>query len=74
MKAKKLVDLKGSDLIGCIVMTEAIGEYPGGRAKVIEIAPDPGAPEIVCNVKHPTFGQIGVFEFEEMDLLDTSDN
>jgi hypothetical protein len=30
MKAKKLVKLKGSDLIGCTVMTEAVGEYPGG--------------------------------------------
>ena len=52
--------------IGDLVYTHPMGEYPGGPAEVIEIDPDPAAPEIAFNVRHPTFGEIGVFEYEEV--------
>lgn len=62
--AKEAVQKFGAGLIGKIVMTEAIGEYPGGPAEVIELEPDPNAPEIVFQVRHATFGEIGVFDHE----------
>lgn len=64
MTAKELVESKGEGLVGQMVFTKKIGEYPGGRAKVVELNPDPEAPEIVMQVMHPTFGEIGVFEDE----------
>lgn len=64
MNAKELVESVGESLVGATVFTKKIGEYPGGPAKVIELNPDPAAPEIVMQVKHPTFGEIGIFEDE----------
>ena len=55
--------------IGQTLMTEPLGEYPGGPAQVVEILPDPNTPEIVFNVEHPTFGVIGVFDDEEVEIL-----
>lgn len=69
MTAEALVARMGEELVGRHVMTEALGEYPGGRAKVVELTPDPEAPEIVYQVVHPTFGAIGVFESELGTLL-----
>ena len=78
MNAKDLVDLMGQRLIGRTVLTEAIGIYPGGPARVTEIAPDPADPSIVMQVEHPTWreddgdnerGSIGVFSYEELELL-----
>jgi|GEM_PF-3351571 hypothetical protein len=71
MTAKQLIDIHGTSLIGQRVDTEAIGEYPGGIATVTELAPDPQAPEIVFTVQHPTFGQMGVFDWEHVVLLAT---
>lgn len=68
MTAQALVDAWGKKLIGRRVVTIAIGEYPGGVATVTEILPDPGAPEIVFQVKHPTYGPMGVFNFEPCEL------
>ena len=68
MLAKDLVESYGKALIGMAVDTPAMGEYPGGKAVVTEIAPDPSAPEIVFQVCHPTFGEIGVFGNEAVDL------
>jgi len=56
-------------LVGKNVMTEKIGEYPGGVARVTKLFPDLAAPEIVFTVCHPTFGEIGVFEGEECNLV-----
>lgn len=67
--AKKLVKAHGRNLVGKKVVTQAMGEYPGGIATVIEIAPDFTAPEIVFDVEHPTFGRIGVFENEPVRLV-----
>lgn len=68
MTAKQLVEANGKKLIGLNVMTKRFGEYPGGVAEVIEIEPDPESPEIVFQVRHPNFGEIGVFEFESVEL------
>jgi hypothetical protein len=69
MTAKQLTKTHGASLIGRRIETEAIGEYSGGIATVTEIAPDPQAPEIVFNVRHPTYGEIGVFKWEQVTLL-----
>lgn len=68
MTAQELIDQLGTTLLGRKVNTEAMGEYPGSVADVIELHPDPTAPEIVFTIKHPTFGEIGVFDFEECSL------
>ena len=68
VSAKSLVKAHGQSLVGKKIRTPAMGEYPGGIATVIEIAPDFTAPEIVFDVEHPTFGKIGVFEYERVRL------
>ena len=68
MTAKQLIDIHGTSLIGQRVETEPIGEYPGGIAIVTELTPDPQAPEIVFTVQHPTFGPMGVFDWELVTL------
>ncbi len=78
MNAKYLVLLMGQRLIGRTVLTEPMGSYPGGPAKVVEIAPDPeGAPEIVMQVEHPTWreddnptGSMGIFHYEDIQEID----
>ena len=72
MTAKQLIDIHGTSLIGQRVETEPIGEYPGGIAIVTELAPDPQAPEIVFTVQHPSYGDIGVFDWELVTLVGTS--
>lgn len=74
VSAKKLINRYGPSLIGQRVYTQAMGEYPGGIATVTEIEPDPNAPEIVFQVEHPTFGSIGVFEYEKVALVVTGDS
>jgi hypothetical protein len=74
MNARKLVEVAGVRLLGRTVLTEALRYYPGGEARVVELAPDPGAPEILFAVEHPIREQagrrrIGVFEWEEVMLL-----
>lgn len=71
MTAKQLIDIHGTSLIGQRIETEAIGEYPGGIAIVTELAPDPQAPEIVFTVQHPSYGDIGVFDWELVTLVGT---
>ena len=56
--------------VGDMIWTNPLGEWPGGYARITELAPDPGAPEIVFNVAHISadiqaqFGDMGVFENE----------
>lgn len=69
MTAETLVTTLGSALIGRIVFTQPMGDYPGGAATIIGLRPDPEAPEIVMQVSHETFGEIGVFECEQVTLL-----
>ena len=58
----------GQKLIGKEILTEAIGEYPGGWATVKALNEDPSAPDIVINVILPMFGPMGVFDYETVGL------
>ena len=72
MNAKQLVEKMGNELIGRYIETEAIGEWPGGKARVIEIQPDPEAPEIVMQVTQDSgreYDPIGVFDWEDVIKL-----
>ncbi len=69
MNAKQLVQKLGNKLVGLKVNTPALGEYPGGVATVIAIAPDGNAPEIAFQVRLPGWGEVGVFGHEEVSLL-----
>jgi hypothetical protein len=66
IKAGKLAQILGNQLIGKEIMTFPMGIYPGGKAVVLSISPDSGCPEIVFEVDHPVIGEIGVFEEEEV--------
>ena len=69
MKASQLVEKLGHKLVGKQVNTPAVGEYPGGVATVLQISPDQNAPEIAFQVKLPAWGEIGVFDHEEVALV-----
>ena len=74
MNARKLVEVAGHRLVGRAVWTQTIGYYPGGEARVVELAPETGAPEILFTVEHPIreragCTRMGVFEWEEVVLL-----
>jgi hypothetical protein len=57
LRASMFVAIYGQTALGMIIGTMKMGEYPGGLAEVIGLQPDPtGAPEIVLEVNHPTFG------------------
>jgi hypothetical protein len=75
MLAGELAKKMGKDLIGRIVLTEQIGDWQGGAAEVIEIGPDPAAPEIVFNVRSTQRKNdiIGVFNHELILLLPMED-
>lgn len=68
MRAEALLYKLGHELLGRTVLTEEMGEYPGGEAVVVELLPHRKAPEILFTVKHPTFGECGVFDWEEVHL------
>jgi hypothetical protein len=72
MKANQLVQKLGDKLLGKQVNTPAIGEYPGGVATVIGIAPQAKAPEIAFQVNLGQWGKMVVFGHEDVSLL--SDN
>lgn len=57
------------DLVGRTVITEAVGDWPGGIATVTELAPDPGATEIAFNVHSEQHGDVGVFEDEWVEVF-----
>lgn len=59
----------GEEIIGLTIDTAAIGDYPGGPAKIIRLLGDPGAPEIVFDVEHPTFGEMGIFHWEMVFVI-----
>lgn len=74
--AKALVHAMGKRLIGRKVLVSAMGSYPGGCVTVVELHPDPGAPDISFNVRHDdgwtdAFGHntMGIFEWENVDLV-----
>ena len=61
--------------IGCVIDTARIGSYPGGRAKIIAVKPDPAAPEIIFTVfnrawkKEDRGDGVIVFDYEPVTLL-----
>jgi hypothetical protein len=69
MNAIQLVQKLGQKLVGNKVNTPAVGEYPGGVATVIQMAPDPKAPDIVFQVHLPNWGEVGVLGHETVSLL-----
>lgn len=78
MTAKQLLHLAGKNLLGKRVITDPMGEYPGGMAMVIEIDPEM---DIAFMVQHPTWksdccrnGQIGILDFEEVDGVDDNED
>lgn len=59
---------KWHELIGRKIVTQPYGDWPGGVATITEVYPDPEAPEIVLQVKSEEHGEIGVFNFEEVEF------
>lgn len=74
LTAKKMIEVHGQSLVGKTVMTMAVGNWPGGMARVLNIQPDPAAPEIAFNVVSVASGdEIGIFENEKCGLVDMSE-
>ena len=69
MKANQLLQKLGNKLLGKQVNTPAMGEYPGGVATVIGIAPETKAPEIAFQVNLSQWGKMVVFGHEDVSLL-----
>lgn len=69
MKAEELLAKYGISLVGKKVMTYPYGDYPGGEAKVVEVEPYSNDPKVVFNVRHPTFGEIWIFDDEDVEEL-----
>lgn len=67
--ARALLSAMGKRLLGRDVETLAIGDWPGGVARVVELRPDPAAPEIVFQVQRPDGDTVGVFEDEPVRLI-----
>lgn len=66
--AQQLLSRLGEALVGREVLTQPYGEWPGGIARVTQVAPDPAAPEIVFQVVMKGW-EIGVFHFEPVELI-----
>ena len=69
MNAQALLQHHGEALIGRHVMTAKIGDYPGGIARVIRTREEPDD-DIAYFVQHPTFREMGVFDWEPAQLMD----
>ena len=84
MLAKEFIEDAGSKAVGALIVTAAVGAWPGGLAYITEIEPDPNAPEIVCQVRACNTNtkvkraiqrgdldsaEIGVFDNEEIYFL-----
>jgi hypothetical protein len=67
--ALALLSAMGQRLLGREVATLAIGDWPGGVARVTELRPDPAAPEIVFNVQRQDGRTVGVFGDELVRLI-----
>lgn len=80
MRADELVKQAGARLVGRTIRTEPMGKVPGGYARVTELLPDEGAPEIPFQVRNPAIeaidelpgGLVGVFDYEEVALVELS--
>lgn len=57
--------------VGDLIETFPVGKWEGGDCEVIEIDPDPKAPEIVCQVRRVLDdAEIGVFGFEHVHVIE----
>lgn len=67
---KKLFKLLEDNLLNCKITTPPLGDYEGGTAKIIEIFPDPMAPEIIFQVYNPKskYKEMGIFYTEPFIL------
>jgi len=75
MNAKQLVKKYGKKLIGREVITVPMGDWPGGRAKVVDLG-DGNDLSIVMNVLKDDWrndegnpGTMGIFEYENISLV-----
>ena len=69
MNALDLINTYAADkLVGRYVLTERIGDWPGGLALVVGFTPDPDAPEIVMYVQQKV-ETMGIFEDEQIVLI-----
>lgn len=69
MEAGKLSQMFGRQLLGTRVLTRPCGEVPGGWATIRQLSPDKqGAPEIVFQIDHDSYGSVGVFATEILDV------
>ena len=72
--ANAIVKQYGEKLVGKTILTQRIGEWPGGLAVVTQIRHDKNAPEIVCLVRHANqeyaeeFGEMGIFHDEKVEV------
>lgn len=58
------------DCIGSSIYTYPMGEWEGGQCTVIDVEPDPNAPEIPIQVRRDLDGsEIGVFADEPVFIL-----
>lgn len=57
-------------LVGRRVYTFPMGCWTGGVCTIIEVAPDPNAPDIAFQVRRDSdCAEIGVFGFEDVEVL-----
>lgn len=69
MNALDLVNTYAADkLVGRYVLTEQVGDWPGGLALVKSVTPDPDAPEIVLYVQQKG-EMMGIFDDEQIILV-----
>ena len=78
INAREAVTEFGGQLVGQLVLTAKWGDWPGGVARVLELNPDPEAPDIVMTVKaerrtqfdsRTNIGEeMGIFETEEIGV------
>jgi len=68
MRAKQLQQI-GNEIIGWRILTTPMGDYRGGPAEILDRGDDEEAPEIVLNVRNDTGEQMGIFEYETVQIL-----
>ena len=59
----------GDQIIGWRILTEPMGDYHGGPAEILDRGDDDAAPEIVLNVRNDTGEPMGIFEYEDVQIL-----
>lgn len=68
ISASRLVKKMGEKLVGWWLVTEPLGDYPGGFARVVRLNDDPNAEDIAFIVEPKEGSEIGVFDYEQVSL------